>query len=72
MVLETRGFDCLKRESPLAFEVRPPTIAAGQKLCMTGLGLRKSPLRARKFLFYVGGRAADLLVRALERFGQRL
>ena len=36
---------------------------------MTGLGLRKSPLRARKFLFYVGGRAANLLVRALIRKG---
>jgi len=63
--------DCLKRECPLAFKIRPAAITAGQHLRMACLRLREPAFGAGKLLLHVGGRATDLLVRSLEQFGQR-
>ena len=52
-------------------QIHPATIAPGQQLRMPCFGLRQPAFGARQLLLHVSRRAADLLVRPLEQFGQR-
>jgi hypothetical protein len=61
----------LKRERPLALEVDPAALAAGEQLGMAHLGLSDPALGADDFLLHLGRRAPDLLVGALEQLGER-
>ena len=61
----------LERERPLALEVDPAALAAGEQLGVARLGLGEPALGPGDLLLDLGRRAPDLLVRALEQLGQR-
>ena len=65
------SLNSLQRERPLAIQVYPSTVTPREQVRMPCFGLREPAFGAGKLLINVSRRAADLLVRSLEQFGER-